>query len=631
MTMAKQIEAVYQRALLLRQRATEFPAQEKLINDAINELNFVLEELHTSEEELRLQNHTLLMTRQLVEAERQRYQDLFNLAPDGYLVTDQMGIIQQANVAIALMFNRSQEALSGKPLSLFIADSARPIFYAMLDQINQQYSSEQVKTQHWETQVSPYQGESVAVSITLSMTCNPEGNGFNCLWLLHDITPQKRINFLLEQLNTELACQVEKRTAQLQQVLDFETSLKRIADHVHDSLDEHQILQVVVQELVQSLDVLDCEATFYDAETDTFTIRYQSHRSDDLAIADSPIETDSIIPIDVTPEGYSQMLQGQYLQLCEMKPTRFTTPRVILMCPIIDAQTVIGGLHLFKPSLDVFSDIEIRLVEQVANQCAIGIRQARLYQAAQAQVQELEQLHQVKDTFLSTVSHELRTPLSNINMAIHMLELSLKEPLSLEECHLRFDRYLKILRVECHQEITLINDLLDLSQIDGQKEPLPLNTFDLNFWLLNIIESFEVRIADQHQQLQINIEPNLQSLTTNASVFKRILAELLNNACKYTAPHETIRVTAHATDQTFQLTVSNSGVNLSAEELDHLFDRFYRVPSHDPWKSRGTGLGLALLRQKVEQLGGMVRVDNPESWLSFRVEIPWLPAPTSSR
>ena len=73
-----------------------------------------------------------------------------------------------------------------------------------------------------------------------------------------------------------------------------------------------------------------------------------------------------------------------------------------------------------------FEELEIRLVQQVSNQCAIALRQSRLYQAAQAQVEELERLNQLKDDFLSTVSHELRTPMANIKMATQMLEITLK-------------------------------------------------------------------------------------------------------------------------------------------------------------------------------------------------------------
>nr|WP_277874846.1 histidine kinase dimerization/phospho-acceptor domain-containing protein [Leptolyngbya sp. FACHB-16] len=101
-----------------------------------------------------------------------------------------------------------------------------------------------------------------------------------------------------------------------------------------------------------------------------------------------------------------------------------------LACPIINDHSVIGDLWLYKAGEQCFEELEIRLVQQVANQCAIAVRQARLYQAAQLQVEELGRLNQLKDDFLSTVSHELRTPISNIKMATHMLEFILK-PLGL--------------------------------------------------------------------------------------------------------------------------------------------------------------------------------------------------------
>lgn len=91
-------------------------------------------------------------------------------------------------------------------------------------------------------------------------------------------------------------------------------------------------------------------------------------------------------------------------------------------------------------------------MQQVANQCAIAIRQARLYQASQQQVHELEQLHQLKDNFLNTVSHELRTPLSNMNMAIRMLDLIVKQPAQFADKQPRMARYLGILQTQCQQK-----------------------------------------------------------------------------------------------------------------------------------------------------------------------------------
>jgi signal transduction histidine kinase len=137
----------------------------------------------------------------------------------------------------------------------------------------------------------------------------------------------------------------------------------------------------------------------------------------------------------------------------------------------------LGDIWLFKQRGDAFNDLEIRLVQQVANHCAIAIRQARLFQASLTQVEELERLDQLKNDFLSTVSHELRTPMSNIKMAMEMLgitlgqgraispEQALPEAQQTEAQQSRVNRYFQILHDECDREIGLLNDLLDVQEL----------------------------------------------------------------------------------------------------------------------------------------------------------------------
>lgn len=419
----------------------------------------------------------------------------------------------------------------------------------------------------------------------------------------------------VQQLNTNLDRQVKARTAELQLAFEFEDTLKRITDRVRDSLDEGQILQTAMQELATAIGVECCNAALYDLDRGDSTICYEYTTS--ICTAQG-----RVFHMADLPEIYTQLLQGHCYQFCSVYPNIVEDNIAILACPIFDDRGVLGDLWLINHKYYAFHEQDIRLVQQVANQCAIAIRQARLYQAAQAQVKELEKLNHLKDDFLNTVSHELRTPMASIKMAIQMLEILLEQESLLNAEHSQVIEYFEVLHDECQREINLIDDLLDLSRLDAETEPLILTTIDSPIWIKSIVESFIERARSQHQSLQVDIPDELPCVTTDLSYLDRILNELLNNACKYTPSGEQITISARATATTLQLSVKNSGVEISAEQLPHIFDKFYRLPNSDPWKHGGTGLGLALVKKMVEHLGATIQAESYSGQITFTLALP---------
>jgi signal transduction histidine kinase len=427
---------------------------------------------------------------------------------------------------------------------------------------------------------------------------------------------QALARYQVQQLNASLEYQVQERTAQLQQAFDFAAMLKRIADKVRDSLDEHQILQTAVQELALGLHINRCNTGLYDINRATSTVGYEYSLT-------MPAAKEYVVQMASFPEGYRQLLQGQHFQFCPLLPDPVHGQSTILCCPIFDAQEVLGDLWLFNQPNYTFNELQIRLVQQVANQCAIALRQARLYKAAQAQVEVLEKLNSLKDDFLSTVSHELRTPVSNMKMAIRMLEILMKPEEMSREQRSKATHYLQILHKECQREISLIEDLLDLQRLESGKQPLVLETIQLELWLPQLVRSFQERAQAQQQTLLLDLpDEKLPPLVSEISSLERILTELLNNACKYTPAGEQIIVSVRAHPSRMQLTVSNSGTEIPASELSHIFDKFYRVTSADPWKQAGTGLGLALVHRLTEHLSGNIRVESAAGQTAFTVELP---------
>jgi len=432
------------------------------------------------------------------------------------------------------------------------------------------------------------------------------------------VTQQQQVEVALER-------QVQAGTEQYQQAIAFDTMLKRITDQVRDSLDESQILQTVVQALGLGLGVDCCDTALYDLDQGFSTICYE------YTTLSAPPAQGKVVQLQASfHQVHPQLLQGQCVQFCEhgRNPIRPINSRVaILACPLFDDQGVLGDLWLVRCQPDGFNELEVRLAQQVANQCAIALRQARLYQTAQAQVVELEKLHQLKDDFLNTVSHELRTPMTNIRMATQMLEVSLRQAGLFEAEPSRVTRYFQILQEECQREINLINNLLDLARLDAEVEPLVLTTIQLQVWLPSITKPFLERTRSQQQRLELELAAVLPPLITDRSHLERILQELLQNACKYTPAGATITVTAQTTATLLQLSVSNSGVTLPASELTRIFDKFYRVHNHDPWRHGGTGLGLALVKKLVAQLGGTIRAESVANQVTFTVKLPLQPQP----
>lgn len=438
---------------------------------------------------------------------------------------------------------------------------------------------------------------------------------------------QRKKYYQLLQLNLDLEAQVKEKTAQLQRFLDYEALLKRISDDVRDTLDEKQLLQTVVWELAVGLNIHGCNLGLYDLERQISTIAYEYNVSIDMSQG-------QVVQMQDFSEGYEQLLQRQSFQFCELIPS-WRTPATILVCPIFDEREIVGDLWLFKQAEFSFDELELRLVEQVANYCAVAIRQARLNRAAQTKIQELEALHCLKDDFLATVSHELRTPLANIKMAIEMLyltwqrqpEIALNTIASSVGERSRIERYLQILNRECERERHLIDNLLDVKQ-SQQDRCSVLTAIRLDEWLPQTIAPFQERSRQYNQSLSWEISPSLPRLICEPTVLERIMAELLNNACKYTPAGEIILVKVEHKPKTVtdsnivQISITNTGVEISKHQQSQIFEKFYRIQAHDFWNQGGTGLGLTIVKRLVARLGGEISVASAMRQTCFTIELP---------
>ncbi|MBD2517011.1 response regulator [Nostoc sp. FACHB-973] len=516
------------------------------------------------------------------------------------------------------------------------------IFISALDQVRDKIRAFEMGGQDYITK--PFQELEVLARIRNQLLIQQQHHQ-----LEQEIQERQRAEAQVKVLNVDLERQVQLRTQQLQQSLNFEATLKRISDKVRDSLNQHQILQSAIEELAIALEVKCCDAVLYTSDRQSSVIRYQ------YIASGQPTSQGQMLCMADAPEIYNQLQQQKsYLAFCQIQPIPIRNHSAILACSIFDERVeetgILGDLWLFKNTHSPFSDMEIHLVQQVANQCAIALRQASLYEAAQAQVQELQRLNQLKDDFLNTISHELRSPVANMKMMIQLLkslneqgEGLIKNFSQLSSQDQKIIQYLGALQEECDRELNLIEDILSLQHLEAGTYPQQLTRINLQDLILHIIEPFQIQIQNHPQTFDIELAPDLPTIDIDSFSLSHIITELLNNAHKYTPPGEIISLAVSVSqDQTagqayilssiddklsfLQLIVANTGVEIPPEELPRIFDKFYRIPTQNPWNHSGTGLGLALVKKLVEKMNGYISAESMNNQTKFIIQFPIISA-----
>ncbi len=422
----------------------------------------------------------------------------------------------------------------------------------------------------------------------------------------------------LAEINHHLEEQVQQRTAQLRQALTFTDISQRIIERVRDSLDETQILSTVVHELTQVLALERAQTGLYNVAAETSTI------TQDYAVSSS---VDRVNRFADYQDIYNPLLQGETIQrLLPATPAhqvhQLTEAATLLACPLQHEREIIGDLWLYRLHQQPFSDNEIQLVEHVAAQSAIAIRQARFYRASQAQVEELERLNYAKDDFLKTISHELKTPLTTIKAAAGTLGILFQQPDWRSKEAQIAQESLNFLNEGCDREIQIVNNLLELVHLDIGTVDSMMELTDIPTIVEGASRFLSQRFSQRNLTLKISLSETLPLLLTHAEMLERILLELLDNACKYTPPGGKVEVAASHSDRAVEFTVSNSDVTLPDENLDRMFETFYRLPQPDRWQHDGVGLGLALVKKQVDYLGGSISPHYDNRCLTFKLSFP---------
>jgi PAS domain S-box-containing protein len=265
-----------QKLLALRQRVAgmsghEGPSARAGLPEGLlwEELQTSLEELRVAEEELRQQGEELLASRQTIEAQRQRYQDLFEFAPDAYLVTDLGGMIWEANRAAAEALGASQKFLVRKPLVVFVAEEQRIAFRNKLDRLARAEGPEE-----WELRLRQRNGDWLEVAARAAPIRHGTGRPHGLRWLLRDISARKRAEEQVRSLNKTLEQRVRERTQQLE---EKNRQLDELLAREREARAQAEAAEKRFYDLVQGLD-----AVVWEADAATWRFTFVSRRAEQI-------------------------------------------------------------------------------------------------------------------------------------------------------------------------------------------------------------------------------------------------------------------------------------------------------------------------------------------------------------
>ncbi len=296
------------------------------------------------------------------------------------------------------------------------------------------------------------------------------------------------------------------------------------------------------------------------------------------------------------------------------------TASSIRYMPMITARGTVGVLGIRPKEPENILTIEQRmLLEGFANLSALAVERASLAETA-AQGELLQNKEKLQTALLSSISHELRTPLASITGVLTSLEESEKSG----EEKSRFD---SATRLELIQSATgqarqlnrLVENLLDMTRLEAGAIHLNRELADVQDLIGSVINQMQERLCDH--PLQIHIAENIPPISIDLMLIAQVLSNLLDNACKYSSLDSPIEIWAQVKDNQAVVKVRDYGYGIPPEDLERVFDKFYRVRHHALMV--GTGLGLSICKGFIEAHGGRIWAENnPDRGVTMTFTLP---------
>jgi signal transduction histidine kinase/putative methionine-R-sulfoxide reductase with GAF domain len=278
--------------------------------------------------------------------------------------------------------------------------------------------------------------------------------------------------------------------------------------------------------------------------------------------------------------------------------------RAALIVPLLGAEGPLGALVLQRRRPGEFPQAVVSLMQSFANQSAIALENARLFEEIAQKSRELAIASQHKSQFVANMSHELRTPLAAMLGYAELLQDGAFGVLP--------EKGIRIVeRVQANGKhlLGLINSVLDISKIEAGQFRLNLSDYSLPTLIETVRIATESLAGAKSLALATEVTTDLPHGFGDEQRLSQVLLNLVGNAIKFTDRGE-VRVTARCTDGQFLISVRDTGPGIPLEEQQRIFEEFHQVDGSSTRAKGGTGLGLAIAKQIVEMHGGSIWVES---------------------
>jgi len=575
-------------------RLEEIPAEQRALQQALQRVTSEATTLRAERDDARTEAARNKF--HLTEA-RQVLED----GPDGYIVTDDAGVISHANRAAAQMLGVPLRFLVRKPLSRFIDESDLRIFRWRVNNARSRTQGE------WPIRIRPRNGIPFTAGLTVTAFPGYEGERGDLRWFLRDITARQRAeelaaaqDFTNRMLESEQAARADAEAARLRlelltevssvlgSTLDDPAALGRVASRVVPAVADVFLTDLLAGQTLEQA-AMACVET---PAAECLRKRRPPDPSGEHPIA-RVIRTGEAALMSEVPASWREHWAGspEEQDLWEQMPLSS-----VVIVPITSHRQTHGALTFgFGPSGRRYDPADLAALKDIGLRTALALDTARLFHDLEA-----EQHH--RDEFLAMLAHELRNPLSAVTTGLAVLEHA--DPASRA-------RLVEILSRQSRHLDRLLNDLLDVSGVRFGRLVLDRQRLDLRELARDALEVVRTARPAVGPAIELCTDPAPVTVVGDADRLQQTIANLLDNAVKYTPTDGSIAVAVTVEEGDAVVRVRDTGAGIAPEFLPRIFDVFSRAGSPGGQSRPGLGLGLSVVRELVAKHGGSVSATSP--------------------